>query len=175
MLTKTKMIKRTPDFKYTSWKPVLRTDFLWTCWGLNRIEHHLEVMDPHFPVFTIVNPSPQSFFINLLPHSVAHYINTSGSFPALPYFLAVIIIGQFPIYHNTNPVPEKICQFVPLWSMKHKIVFTSKGNLHMIPILWNKPEWCQDPTVNSLWKIPNHSVKTWSKVVSTTGQTNIEI
>jgi hypothetical protein len=117
----------------TSWKPVLRTEFLWTCWGLNKIKHHMEVMHPHIPVFTIVNPSLQSFLINLLPYSVTHYINTSGSFPGLPYFLAMIIVVQFPIYHSTNPVPAKMCQFVPQWSMKHEIVFTSKGNLHMIP------------------------------------------
>jgi hypothetical protein len=84
-------------FTTTSWKPVLRTDSLWTYWGLNRIEHHLEVMHRHIPVFTIVNPSPQSFLINLLPHSVTHYIHTSGSFPALPYFLAVIFVVTRPV------------------------------------------------------------------------------
>jgi hypothetical protein len=37
-------------FDYTSWKPVLRTDFLWTSWGLNRIEHQLDAMYPHIPI-----------------------------------------------------------------------------------------------------------------------------
>jgi hypothetical protein len=32
------------NFNQTSFEPVYRTDFLWTCWGLNRIERHLEVM-----------------------------------------------------------------------------------------------------------------------------------
>jgi hypothetical protein len=35
--------------KMTSWKPVLRTDFLWTCWRLNRIKHHLAAMYPQIP------------------------------------------------------------------------------------------------------------------------------
>ena len=31
----------------TSWKPVLRTDFLWTSSRLNRIEHHFEAIYPN--------------------------------------------------------------------------------------------------------------------------------
>jgi hypothetical protein len=112
----------------TSWKPVLRTDFLWTCWGLNRIEHQFEAIYPHISVFTIVNPSPKSFLINLLPHSVTHYIEHLSS----PFVLhRCNNCRPLPYPPQYQPSPTKMTQFVPQWSMIHEIVFRSKSNLHV--------------------------------------------
>jgi hypothetical protein len=100
------------SFTITSWKPVLRTDFLWTCWGLNRIEHHFEAMYPHIPVFTIVNPSPKSFLINLLPHSVTHYIGLLSSPFALPRCNNCHPIPYLPQYRPSSTKNDSTCPLV---------------------------------------------------------------
>jgi hypothetical protein len=121
------------------WKPVLRTDFLWTCWGLNRMEHHLEAMYPHIPISTITNPSPQSYLINILPHSITHYIELLSNPFVLPRCDNSLPVPYLIIYHSPDPLTKAQQKWVNLslsdkWSKK--IAFESRNNLHMIPRLW---------------------------------------
>jgi hypothetical protein len=98
------LINFSASILWTSWKPVLRTDFSWTCWGLNRIEHHFEAIYPHIPVFTIVNPSPESFLTNLLPHSITHNIEHLSSTFVLPRCNNCRPVPYLPKY---RPSPTK--------------------------------------------------------------------